>query len=70
MIGEHLSHSIRPAFEGNKNDATLADIVVFSDCNQAVEAAIQHLEKLLDEDFVRKEFQEEVIRELSKSQVC
>lgn len=48
----------------------MADIVVFSDCNQAVEAAIQHLENLLDENFVKKEFQEEVIRELSKSQVC
>lgn len=44
--------------------------MVFGDCNQAVEEGIKQLENLLDEDFVRKEFREEVIRELSKSQVC
>lgn len=42
--------------------------MVFSDCNQAVEVGIQHLENSLDEDYVRKEFREEVIRKLSKSQ--
>lgn len=69
-IGEHCDYSSSPAFGVKQNDSSLTNIVVFGDCNQAVEEGIKQLENLLDEDFVRKEFREEVIRELSKSQVC
>lgn len=53
-----------------QHDSSLAEIVVFGDCNQNVEAGIRHLENLLDRDFVRKEFREDIIRKLSESQVC
>lgn len=69
-IGEHFDYSLSPTFVVKQNDSSTADIVVFGDCNQAVEEGIKQLENLLDEDFVRKEFREEVIRKLSKSQVC
>lgn len=51
-------------------DSSVAEIVVFGDCHQDVEAGIRHLENLLDGDFVRQEFREDIIRKLSKSQVC
>lgn len=69
-IGEHFDYCSSPALVEKQNDSSIADIVVFGDCNQAVEAGIKQLEYLLDEDFVTKEFREDVIRKLSKSQVC
>lgn len=44
--------------------------MVFGYCNHAVEAGIQQLDNLLDRDFVRKEIKENIIQQLSKSQVC
>lgn len=69
-IGEYHGQYLSPALDEIQNEASVVDIVVYGECNKALETGIQQLEKMIDGDFVTKEFTEEIIQKLSKSQVC
>lgn len=69
-IGEYHGQYLSPALDEIQNEASVVDIVVYGECFNAIEAGIQQLEKMIEGDFGTKEFTEEIIQKLSKSQVC
>lgn len=51
-------------------DKESVTIVVYAENEKRIDAGIQSLENILDDEFQRKEFCEDCIHELTQSQVC
>lgn len=69
MSGKPHGHHWNPVLEDKQNDASTATIIIYGE-GQDIDAGINRLENLLEGDFDTKEFKEEIIKKLSKTQVC